>query len=97
MANIAVALLDAKADPLAVDDEGRTPLHLLCMLQEEFDEASRDVLAALTRHCPAAIFSVFLLHKSTRSTLLLLALSWPRMVRTWLTTVPSVGNPVKWG
>ncbi|KAL2138775.1 hypothetical protein VTI28DRAFT_6229 [Corynascus sepedonium] len=60
MANIAVALLDAKADPLAVDDKGRPPLHLLCMLQEEFDEASRDVLAALTRHCPAAIFSYHL-------------------------------------
>jgi len=55
MADVVVALVDAGADPLVVDDEGRTPLHWLCMLQEKFDEASRDVLATLTSHCPAAI------------------------------------------
>ncbi|KAL2201538.1 hypothetical protein P885DRAFT_56931 [Corynascus similis CBS 632.67] len=76
LTDVAIALFNAKVDPLAVDNEGPTTLttlHLLCLLQEEFDEASCDVLAALTCHCPAAIFSAFLLHESTRTTLSLLA------------------------
>ena len=48
-----ITLLNAGANPFAVDDEGRTPLHWLGMLPEDFDEASRDVFVALTRHCPA--------------------------------------------
>ncbi|KAL2197031.1 hypothetical protein P885DRAFT_60426 [Corynascus similis CBS 632.67] len=52
-ADVMVILLNAGADPFAVDDEGRTPLHWLGMLPEDFDEASRDVFVALTRHCPA--------------------------------------------
>ncbi|KAL2192540.1 ankyrin repeat-containing domain protein [Corynascus similis CBS 632.67] len=56
MVDVIGSLLAAGADALAVDDEGRTPLHWLCMLPEEFDEGSRDAFTALTRHCPAAIF-----------------------------------------
>ncbi|KAL2137924.1 hypothetical protein VTI28DRAFT_7831 [Corynascus sepedonium] len=52
-ADVMITLLNAGANPFAVDDKGRTPLHWLGMLPEDFDEASRDVFVALTRHCPA--------------------------------------------
>ncbi|KAK3901858.1 ankyrin repeat-containing domain protein [Staphylotrichum tortipilum] len=49
------ALLKAGADPLLVDDEGRTPLHWFCTLPAWFNETHRKAFAALVDHCPAAI------------------------------------------
>ncbi len=49
------ALLKSGADPLLVDDEGRTPLHWFCTLPAWFNEAHRKAFAALVSHCPAAI------------------------------------------
>jgi ankyrin repeat protein len=57
MPNAILTLLDAGADPLAVDDEeGRTPLHWFCTLPgKDFDEAHRNAFVALARHGPAAV------------------------------------------
>lgn len=50
-----LALLEHGADTLAVDDDGRTPLHWLCTLPGNFDEMQRRVLIALIEQGPAAI------------------------------------------
>jgi ankyrin repeat protein len=55
MVNVVHALLNSGADSLAVDDEGRTPLHSFCTFPGQFDEAHRNAFAALARHGPAAI------------------------------------------
>jgi ankyrin repeat protein len=56
MPNAIRTLLNAGADPLAVDDESRTPLHWFCTLPgNDFDEAHRDAFVALARHGPAAV------------------------------------------
>ncbi|KAJ4289330.1 hypothetical protein N0V88_007081 [Collariella sp. IMI 366227] len=54
MVDVVHALLGSGADSLAVDDEGRTPLHWLCTFPGEFDEAHRKAFVALARHGPAA-------------------------------------------
>jgi ankyrin repeat protein len=49
------ALLDSGADPLAADNEGRTPLHWFCTFPGLFDEECREVFIALACHGPAAV------------------------------------------
>ncbi|KAL7920278.1 putative ankyrin repeat protein [Trichoderma austrokoningii] len=48
-------LLEKGADALAVDDEGRTPLHWLCTFAGKYDEEQRQALISLVKHGPAAI------------------------------------------
>jgi hypothetical protein len=55
MVDVVHALLNSGADSLAVDDEGRTPLHWLCTFPGEFDEAHRNAFVALARYGPEAI------------------------------------------
>lgn len=57
MVNAINALLDVGADPLAVDNEHRTPLHWFCTLpgREQPDETYRNAFVSLARHGPAAI------------------------------------------
>lgn len=55
MVDVVHALLGCGADPLLVDDEGRTPLHWLCTFPGPFNEAHRNAFVALARHGPAAI------------------------------------------
>ncbi|KAH6650436.1 ankyrin repeat-containing domain protein [Chaetomium tenue] len=55
MAEMAHVLLNVGADPLIVDDEGRTPLHWLCTLPGMFEGIHRSAFAALTRDGPAAL------------------------------------------
>jgi ankyrin repeat protein len=55
MVNVVHALLNSGADSLAVDDEGRTPLHWFCTFPGQFDEAHRKAFVALARHGPAAV------------------------------------------
>ncbi|KAL2201508.1 ankyrin repeat-containing domain protein [Corynascus similis CBS 632.67] len=49
------ALLNIAADPLATDNEGRTPQHWLCAFSGRSDETYREAFAALTCHGSAAI------------------------------------------
>ena len=55
MADVVHALLNVGADPLIVDDEGRTPLHWLCTFRGPFDLPHRNAFAALTRGGPGAL------------------------------------------
>lgn len=55
MADLIHALLDLGADTLAVDDEGRTPLHWLSTFPGPFDETHGAAFAALARHGPEAV------------------------------------------
>lgn len=55
VADVVHALINSSADPLTVDDEGRTPLHWLCTFTGLFDEAYRKALVALAHHGPAAV------------------------------------------
>ena len=55
MADLIQTLLDSGADALAVDDEGRTPLHWLSTFPGPFDETHTAVFAALARHGPEAV------------------------------------------
>ncbi|PTB38507.1 hypothetical protein M441DRAFT_197509 [Trichoderma asperellum CBS 433.97] len=53
--NSVLGLLRHKADALAVDDEGRTPLHWLCTLPGKYDEEQRQAFITLVEHGPAAV------------------------------------------
>ncbi|EAQ92987.1 hypothetical protein CHGG_01222 [Chaetomium globosum CBS 148.51] len=55
MIPMAHVLLNVGADPLIVDDEGRTPLHWLCTFQGPFDVPHRNAFTALTRNGPGAL------------------------------------------
>jgi ankyrin repeat protein len=55
MVDVVHALLHSGADSLAVDDEGRTPLHSFCTFPGQFDEAHRKAFVGLARHGPAAV------------------------------------------
>ncbi|KAK4234438.1 ankyrin repeat-containing domain protein [Achaetomium macrosporum] len=55
MADVVQALLDASADPLAVDNKGHTPLHWLSTFPGAFDEPCRQAYTTLTHLGPAAI------------------------------------------
>jgi len=55
MANAVHALLESGADPLIVDDEGRTPLHWFCTFPGQYDETCHAAFVALARHGPAAL------------------------------------------
>ncbi|KKP00475.1 hypothetical protein THAR02_07420 [Trichoderma harzianum] len=50
-----LGLLKHGADALAVDDEGRTPLHWLCTLPGKYDKKQRQAFITLVEHGPAAI------------------------------------------
>lgn len=50
-----LGLLGKEADALAIDDEGRTPLHWLCTLPGKYDEEQRKALITLVEHGPAAV------------------------------------------
>jgi ankyrin repeat protein len=55
MLDVVHALLDSGADPLAVDNEGRTPLHWFCTFTGLFDEECREAFIALACHGPVAV------------------------------------------
>ena len=55
MADLIHTLLDLGADTLAVDDEGRTPLHWLSTFPGPFDESYSAAFAALARQGPEAV------------------------------------------
>ncbi|KAL1837675.1 hypothetical protein VTJ49DRAFT_3525 [Mycothermus thermophilus] len=55
MVNIVRALIDAGADALITDDEGRAPLHWFCTYHGDMSEQHRDAFRALVRHGPAAV------------------------------------------
>ncbi|KAH0528268.1 hypothetical protein TsFJ059_003153 [Trichoderma semiorbis] len=50
-----VGLLKHGADALAVDDEGRTPLHWLCTLPGKYNKKQRQAFITLVEHGPDAI------------------------------------------
>ncbi|KAL7803033.1 ankyrin repeat-containing domain protein [Trichoderma afarasin] len=50
-----LGLLKHGADALAVDDEGRTPLHWLCTLPGKYDKKQRQAFITLVEHSPAAV------------------------------------------
>ncbi|PON27749.1 hypothetical protein TGAM01_v203516 [Trichoderma gamsii] len=55
MSNSVLGLLKKGADALAVDDEGRTPLHWICTLPGNFDEEQQKAFLTLIEHGPAAV------------------------------------------
>ncbi|KAL2266781.1 hypothetical protein VTJ83DRAFT_6133 [Remersonia thermophila] len=55
MADVVQTLVDARADALLPDDEGRVPLHWFCTYASEMTTQHRDAFCALVRHGPAAI------------------------------------------
>lgn len=55
MPSSVIILLEREADALAVDDEGRTPLHWLCTLPGKYDEEQQQAFIKLVEHGPAAI------------------------------------------
>ncbi|KAL7897311.1 putative ankyrin repeat protein [Trichoderma sp. SZMC 28014] len=50
-----IRLLEKGADALAVDDQGRTPLHWLCTLNGNFDEEQQTSFIRLVEQGPAAV------------------------------------------
>ncbi|KAL7960442.1 ankyrin repeat-containing domain protein [Trichoderma compactum] len=50
-----LALLKHGADALAVDDEGRTPLHWFCTLPGKYDKKQRQAFITLVEHGTAAV------------------------------------------
>ncbi|KAK4083643.1 uncharacterized protein Triagg1_1305 [Trichoderma aggressivum f. europaeum] len=50
-----LGLLKHGADAVAVDDEGRTPLHWFCTLPGKYDEKQRQAFITLVEHGPAAV------------------------------------------
>ncbi|KAM0447831.1 hypothetical protein ACHAO4_008575 [Trichoderma viride] len=50
-----LGLLEKGADALAVDDEGRTPLHWLCTLPGKYDEEQQKAFISLVEQGPAAV------------------------------------------
>ncbi|KAL6833705.1 ankyrin repeat-containing domain protein [Trichoderma sp. SZMC 28015] len=50
-----LGLLKHGADALAVDDEGRTPLHWLCTLPGKYNKKQRQAFITLVEHGPAAV------------------------------------------
>ncbi|KAM0478919.1 hypothetical protein ACHAPX_004897 [Trichoderma viride] len=50
-----LGLLKRGADALAVDDEGRTPLHWICTLPGNFDEEQQKAFITLIEHGPTAV------------------------------------------
>jgi ankyrin repeat protein len=50
-----LGLLKHGADVLAIDDEGRTPLHWFCTLPGKYDEKQQQALITLVEHGPTAV------------------------------------------
>nr|WOD45875.1 hypothetical protein [Trichoderma atroviride] len=50
-----LGLLEKGADALAVDDEGRTPLHWLCTLPGKYNEEQQKAFISLVDYGPAAV------------------------------------------